>query len=159
MASIWIAIEYTRSDVLLFEKVQTVFFFIAPPFAVVFSLGILWRRATGAAAVATMIAGFLCSGALFYFELLGRFNTFNHRALVTWMFCMVVMIVASFLTTAPPKEKIEGIIWNKSFLSLPAEERAKYRGAKDWRVWWVLFVATVLAIYGFFLWYRLRHPW
>ena len=138
---------------------QTVFFFIAPPFAVVFTLGILWRRANSVAAVTTMILGSLTSWVLFQFELLGRFNTFNHRALGTWMVSMAVMITTSLLTAPPPREKTEGIIWNKSFLSLPPAERQKYRGLKDWRIWWGLFVAIVLAIYGFFLWYRFQHPW
>jgi len=40
-----------------------------------------------------------------------------------------------------------------------AEEQAKYRGLKDWRVWWLLFVGIVLAIYGFFVWLRIQHPW
>jgi solute:Na+ symporter, SSS family len=159
-ASIWIAIIFTQQpDTTLFEKIQTVLFFIAPPFAVVFTLGILWRRANGTAAIATMILGFVCSWALLQFELLGRFNTFNHRALACWILCMTVMIVTSLLTAPPPKEKTEGIIWNKSYLSLPPEERAKYRGLKDWRIWWGIFVGIVLAIYGFFLWHRLRHPW
>ena len=35
-------------------KVQNIFFYIAPPFAVIFTLGILWRRATGCAALATI---------------------------------------------------------------------------------------------------------
>jgi hypothetical protein len=72
---------------------------------------------------------------------------------------MLVMIVVSLLTPAPADEKIKGIIWNRSFLQLPPEERAKYRGFKDWRVWWGLFVGIVLAIYGFFLWQRIRNPW
>jgi len=42
---------------------------------------------------------------------------------------------------------------------LPPEERQKYRGLKDWRLWWLLFIGIVLAIYGFFLWYRIQHPW
>jgi solute:Na+ symporter, SSS family len=159
-ASIWIAIIFTQQpDTTLFEKIQTVLFFIAPPFAVVFTLGILWRRANAAAAVVAMVLGFTFSWALLQFELLGRFNTFNHRALACWIFCMIVMIAVSLVTTPPPKEKTEGIIWNKSYLSLPPEERAKYRGLKDWRIWWGLFVGIVLAIYGFFLWQRLRHPW
>ena len=159
-ASIAIAIFFTtQPDTTLFEKIQTVLFFIAPPFAVVFTLGILWRRANGAGAIVTMVLGFVVSWALWKFELLGRFNTFNHRALVTWIFCMLAMTVTSLLTAPPPKEKTEGIIWNKSYLSLPPEERAKYRGLKDWRIWWALFVGIVLAIYGFFLWYRFQHPW
>jgi SSS family solute:Na+ symporter len=167
-ASIWIAIIFTQQpDTTLFEKIQTVLFFIAPPFAVVFTLGILWRRANGSAAVTTMIFGFLCSWALARNwgdnqnerHLLDPFNTFNHRALATWIFCMIVMITTSLLTAPAPKEKTEGIIWNKSYLSLPPDERKKYRGLKDWRIWWGLFVGIVLSIYGFFLWYRFQHPW
>jgi SSS family solute:Na+ symporter len=159
LASIWIAIRFTTKTATLFEQMQTVFFFIAPPFAVIFTLGVLWRRANGLAAVTTIVAGFAVSGALFYFELLGRFNTFNHRAIVAWLFCMAVMITVSLVTAPPPKEKTEGIIWNKSYLTLPPDEQQKYRGIKDWRLWWVLFVAIILAIYGFFLWYRFQHPW
>src|SRR3954467_15074102 len=159
MASIGFAVYFTTTSTTLFEKIQTVFFFIAPPFAVIFTLGVLWRRSAATAAVVTVITGFIISGALFYFELLGRYNTFNHRALACWIFCMFVMITVSLLTVAPPKEQIESIIWNKSFLTLPPEEREKYRGLKDWRIWWLLLVAIVLSIYGFFVWYRIQYPW
>jgi solute:Na+ symporter, SSS family len=159
IASVWIAIGFTQSSETLFENIQTVFFFIAPPFAVIFTLGILWRRANSTAAVCTVVAGFIWSWALKHFELLGQYNTFNHRAIVAWLLCMAVMIAVSLLTAPPPDEKTRGIIWNKSFLQLPPEERERYRGLKDWRLWWVTFVAIVLAIYGFFLYYRLQHPW
>lgn len=160
VASIWIAITFTNNpDRPLFEKIQTVFFYIAPPFAVVFTLGILWKRANATAAVVTIVSGFILTWALTQFELLGRYNTYNHRALAAWMFCMSVMAVVSLCTAPPPKEKTEGIIWNKSYLSLPPDEQKEYRGYKDWRIWWGLFVGIVLAIYAFFLWHRLQHPW
>jgi len=159
LASIWVAIRFTTKTATLFEQMQTVFFFIAPPFAVVFTLGVLWKRANGLAAVTTIVTGFVVSGVLFYFQLLGRFNTFNHRAIVAWLFCMAAMITVSLVTASPPKEKTEGIIWNKSYLTLPPEEQEKYRGIKDWRLWWVLFVTIILSIYGFFLWHRIQHPW
>ena len=159
LASIWIAISFTGSTTTLFEKIQTVFFFIAPPFAVIFTTGVLWRRANGTGALATIILGFIFSGALFYYKWLGTYNTFNHRAIVAWMFCMVVMVVASLLTAPPPAERTDGIIWNKSYLSLLPDEQARHRGLQDWRIWWGIFVGIVLCIYGFFLWFRLRHPW
>jgi SSS family solute:Na+ symporter len=158
-ASIAFAIYFTTSQTTLFEKIQTVFFFIAPPFAVIFTLGVLWKRANAAGAVATIVAGFIFSGALFQFELLGKYNTFNHRALAAWILCMIVMITTSLLTLAPPKEKVEGITWNKSFAFLPPDQREKYRGLKDWRIWWAIFVGIVLSIYAFFLWRRIQHPW
>jgi SSS family solute:Na+ symporter len=165
VASIWVAISFTfNSDKPLFEKVQDVFFYIAPPFAVVFLLGILWRRANATGALATIVSGFIFTWFLERklfpgIALLRAYNTYNHRALGAWIFCMVVMITVSLLTAAPPTEKTTGIIWNKSFLMLPPEERAKYQGLKDWRIWWALFVGTVLVIYAFFIWYRLQHPW
>jgi solute:Na+ symporter, SSS family len=156
-ASIGVAIWFTHNPARpLFEKIQTVFFFIAPPFAVVFTLGILWRRANAVAAVVTIIAGFIWSWVLTQFELLGRYNTYNHRALAAWLLCMAVMIILSLVTAPPPVEKTQGIIWNASYLSLPEAERLKYRGLKDWRLWWGLFVGITLAIYAFFLWRRLQ---
>jgi len=159
IASIWIAISFTSTTTTLFEKIQTVFFFIAPPFAVIFTVGVLWKRANGTAALVTIVLGFIFSWALFQFELLGAYNTFNHRAFCAWLVCMTIMITTSLLTAPPPKEKIEGLIWRKSYMSLPPDELQRYRGFSDWRIWWGLFVGIVLAIYGFFFWYRLRHPW
>jgi SSS family solute:Na+ symporter len=159
LASIWIAVSFTGSATTLFEKIQTVFFFIAPPFAVIFTLGVLWKRANSKAAMATIAAGFLFSWALFRFKWLGPYNTFNHRALCAWLFCMVIMVGVSCLTAPPPQENVAGILWNKSYLSLPPEEAQRYRGFKDWRIWWAIFVGIVLSIYGFFLWFRLQHPW
>ncbi len=159
-ASIWIAITFTFDhDQTLFEKIQTVFFFIAPPFAVIFTLGILWKRANATAALVTIASGFLLTWFLTRSKILGPYNTYNHRALVAWMFCMAVMALVSLCTEAPPKEKTEGIIWNKSYLSLPPDEQQKYRGYKDWRLWWGLFVGIVLVIYACFLWHRIQHPW
>ncbi|HVV01441.1 MAG TPA: sodium/solute symporter [Verrucomicrobiae bacterium] len=159
LASIAFAVYFTTIHTTLFEKIQTVFFFIAPPFAVVFTLGVLWKRANAIGAMTTIVAGFAFSWALFQFQLLGKYNTFNHRALAAWIFCMLIMVAVSTLTPAPAREKVEGTLWNKSYIELPPEERAKYTGMRDWRLWWAIFVGIVLCIYGFFIWYRLKYPW
>jgi len=86
------------------------------------------------------------------------YNTYQHPALVAWVFCMAVMAVTSMATAPPPAEKTDGIIWSARYAALPPDLRARYAGVKDWRLWWLLFVGTVLAIYGFFLWFRLQHP-
>ena len=39
-----------------------------------------------------------------------------------------------------------------------AEEKQRYRGWQDFRIWWLLFVGIILAIYAFFLWFRFQHP-
>jgi SSS family solute:Na+ symporter len=141
--------------------VQRVFFWIAPPFAVVFIFGLLWRRANGTAAVATIVSGFVFRMVLEWLvwpRLPGLRDyqaAYQHGALITWLFCLVVMIVVSLMTRPPSPEQTQGIIWNRSYLYLPQDERARYRGWKNYLLWWLVFVAIVLAIYGFFLWFDL----
>lgn len=163
VVGIVIALYYSTQKDPLFVQVQRVFFFIAPPFAVIFSLGLLWKRANATGAIATVALGFPFSAFLTlyafpHFEFLRPYNTYQHPALVSWFFCMTVMIVASLATSPPPKEKTEGIIWSAHYAALPADQRARYSGWKDWRLWWLLFIGIVLAIYGFFLWFRFQYP-
>jgi solute:Na+ symporter, SSS family len=157
--SIWVAFEYIESPHALFRLVQRIFFYIAPPFAVVFILGLIWRRANGTAALATIIGGFLFLLLLEQvlwdrIEWLTPYRrAYQHSALLTWIVSMIIMISVSLLTSPPPPVKTEGIIWNRSYLKLPEEMRQRYGGWKDFRLWWLIFIGIVLGIYGFFVWY------
>ena len=64
LLGIAIALIYSTQKDPLFVQVQRVFFFIAPPFAVIFILGLLWRRANATAAVTTVALGFPFSAFL-----------------------------------------------------------------------------------------------
>jgi SSS family solute:Na+ symporter len=141
-------------EVPLFLKVQNIFFFIAPPFSVIFCAGILWRRGTVWAAYATIVLGFAFSLIVDQFIK----GVYLHRAFFTWCFCVIVFVVTSVLTPAPPREQVDPIIWSPSYASLPEDQRKRYRGLKDWRLWWLLFIGIVLAIYATFLWFRFQHP-
>src|SRR4051812_23124304 len=141
----------------LFVKVQNIFFFIAPPFSVIFCAGLLWRRANTPAALATIFLGFAFSFAFDQF-IKGQQGVYLHRAFFTWCFCVIVMAVVGFLTEPPPAEKVAPILWTPQYARLPAEEKQRYRGVKDFRIWWLLFVGIILAIYAFFLWFRFQHP-
>ncbi len=158
-----IALYYSTQKDPLFVQVQRVFFFIAPPFAVIFTLGLLWRRATAPAALTTVALGFPFSAFLTLYafphlSFLKPYNTYQHPAFVAWVFCMAVMIVASLVTAPPPAEKTADVIWSARYAALPPDQRARYSGLKDWRLWWLLFVGVVLTIYGVFLWFRFQHP-
>src|SRR5205814_3970668 len=87
----------------LYEQLQSIFFFLAPPFAVIFTVGLLWRRATAAAALWTIGLGFAFTAFLVfyafrYIDWLRPYSTYQHPAFVAWVFCMFVMIVVSLLT-------------------------------------------------------------
>ena len=161
VASVFIAFLYIESPEALFRLVQRIFFWIAPPFSVIFLLGLLWRRANGTAAVATILSGFAFRMVLEWVvwprlpSLRDYQAAYQHGALVTWVFCMMVMVVVSLLTPPPATEQTQRIIWNRSYLHLPPDERTRYRGWKNYLLWWFVFVAIVLSLYGYFLWFDL----
>jgi len=120
-------------------------------------------RVRQGAALATICLGFPFTLLLQYvlFERvpwLHPYGNYLHRALISWVFCMIVMIVISLATEAPAREKVDGIIWSPRYALLPKKLQAIYGGWKDFRIWWLIFVTVVLAIYGFFLWFRFQHP-
>jgi SSS family solute:Na+ symporter len=164
LGGICIAYYYsTLKASFLFVLIQNVFAYIAPPFATIFTLGILWRRATATAALTTICLGFPFTLILQYVLFarvawLHPYSNYLHRALISWVFCMIVMVTTSLLTAPPPREKTEGIIWSPRYALLPKKLQAMSGGWKDFRIWWLLFVTVVLAIYGFFLWFRFQHP-
>lgn len=147
----------------LFVLIQNIFAYIAPPFAVIFTLGILWRRANGKGALATILLGLpfglLVQESLFtHVAWLRPYDSYLHRALISWIFCMVLMISVSLATAPPPTERTEGIVWRPQYAALPAEERAQYRGWKDYRVWYFALVGMAFSLYGFLFWFQfLRH--
>jgi len=163
VASVFIAFLYIESPEALFRLVQRIFFWIAPPFAVIFLLGLLWPRANGTAAVVTIVSGFAFRAIAEWVvwpmlpELRKYQAAYQHGALVTWAFCMIVMIVVSWLTSPPAPEQTQGVIWNRGFLNLPPDERRRYAGWKNFIGWWLLFVAIVLSIYGYLMWREFAH--
>ena len=52
------AIYFSTTQRSLFVLIQEGFAYIAPPFAVIFTTGLLWRRANGVAALTTIVSGF-----------------------------------------------------------------------------------------------------
>jgi SSS family solute:Na+ symporter len=163
IASMIIAYYFSLQRESLYEQLQRIFFFIAPPFAVIFLVGLLWRRATATAAVWTIGLGFAFTSFLVFYafphvEWLRPYKTYQHPAFVSWLFCMIVMIVVSLMTPEPPAEKVDGVIWDRHYAKLPLELSQRYRGWRDYRIWWAGFVGSILTIYGFFVWWRFEHP-
>jgi solute:Na+ symporter, SSS family len=164
VAGMIVAIYFSRvQGWFLFVLIQNIFAYLAPPFAVIFTLGILWRRANGKGALATILLGlpfglFMQGWVFTHIAALHPYDSYLHRALFSWVFCMAVMISVSLSTAPPPRERTEGIIWRPEYAALPASESARYSGWQDYRVWYFALVALVFVCYGFLFWFQfLRH--
>jgi solute:Na+ symporter, SSS family len=108
----------------LYQYIQSVQAYIAPPVAAAFLLGILWRRANARGAMTALIVGFVLGMGRLLVELnkgsltgiLRAYAEINflHFAAILFLVCVVILIVAS-LTAPPPKaEQIEGITFGGS---------------------------------------------
>jgi len=133
----------------VFVYIQDLYAYFAPPFAAVFLVGILWKRATGKAAAITIPAG-IAFGFFLQFVVfeywIGKGTAFTLRSVYNWLFCVVVMIVVSLLTAPPPPEKTgDDVTINWRTLGIFKNlGRPWYRHVG---LWWGLFVIGIIACY------------
>lgn len=136
---IWIPIMANISGV-LYEYLQSVQSYIAPPITAVFLLGIFYKRINATGAFATLIMGILVAffrialellkdnfdsdGILYY---LGDMNFLTFGAWF-FLFCLIFMIVVSLLTKSPDKEQIV----NLTFGTITEEEKNKNKNSYNW---------------------------
>jgi SSS family solute:Na+ symporter len=132
----------------VFVYVQNLYAHFAPPFAAIFLVGILWKRATGKAAVVAVVGGMMFSLLLEYaiFPLFDAPVAFTLRSSFVWAFCVVLHIGVSLLTPPPSAEKVTGdlvVDWKKLqvFSNL----------GKPWRrnllLWYLLAAGALVACY------------
>ncbi len=137
----------------LFNLFQSIIGYMAPPVSVVFILGIFWKRATGRAALLTLICGSALSLSVGLADLTNFFadadgnDILPHFLLLSfYLFCVILlfMIIASLLTQHHPEE-----------VALPTL-RETYRQnpglGKTGFIGWGILALLMLSLYLFFHW-------
>ncbi|MEK6396930.1 MAG: hypothetical protein V4734_02495, partial [Terriglobus sp.] len=157
--TVGIAIWLSRGQHGVFYLIQDVGAWIAAPISVVFLLGVLWKRATSAAATTVLLFGFPYTALLQFFafpkiSVLKPYDNFLNRTFLVWLTCLIVMALVSLCTKAPPADVVDGIVWNRSFLCLPAAERAMNRGIRSPILWWSVLVLCAFGLYGYVIWFQ-----
>ena len=147
---IWIPIMANISGV-LYEYLQKIQSYIAPPIASVFLLGIFHKRINAQGALTTLIVGFvigairvtleLIKGSLDPTGVLYKLGDINFLTFGSWffLFCIVLLILVSVLTKAPDKEKII----NLTYGTITEEEKNKNKNSYGW-----IDIAISLVIVG-----------
>ena len=123
---IWIPIMQKIGGGVMYQYLQNVQSYIAPPVAAVFLLGIIWKRVNSNAAITTLIVGlfllFLRLGSEIYFQTeissnkvidnwLFVFATvnFSHMAILMFIFSLILCSIISLLSEVPDYDKIIGL--------------------------------------------------
>lgn len=158
-----LALWFTRGRHSVFVLIQNVGAWVAAPISVVFLLGVLWRRATPAAATFVLVFGFpytwFVESVLFkHVGWLAPFDNWLNRTFLVWVSCIVVMVVASLVTTPSDPESIKNIIWSRRNARLPESERERNRGVRSLFLWWVVFISLMAMLYGYLIWFQFWGP-
>ena len=105
----------------LYQYLQSVQAYIAPPVTAVFVIGILSKRVSAKGAIASLFTGFILGmlrllleinkAALPDIALLNWFVGINflHFAVLLFLVCCLVLVGVSLLTLQAPDEKLEGL--------------------------------------------------
>ncbi|MEQ8415633.1 MAG: sodium:solute symporter [Imperialibacter sp.] len=148
---LWIPIMQNISGV-LYEYLQSVQSYIAPPIAAVFLLGIFHKRINSRGALTTLIVGMavvfirlsleLASDSLNPNSFLYAFGNVNFLTFSSWffLFSILVCLVVSMTSAAPSAEQIKGL----TFSTLSAEQKTENRAS--YNAWDIVFSLVVLAI-------------
>ena len=151
---VWIPIMANISGV-LYEYLQSVQSYIAPPIAAVFLLGIFHKRINAQGAYVTLIAGFVVGALRIGLELAkdsltpgGIWHTLgatNFLTFAAWffLFCVLLIVAVSWLTPAPSPEKVA----NLTFATISPEEKERNKNSYDWKD-----IAVSLLIVAIVVW-------
>lgn len=123
----------------LYQYLQNVQAYIAPPITAVFLLGLFWRRINGMGAISALVGGFILGMAKLTSEVykdsltgfLGAFADFSflYFAPILFLFAVIVMVVVSLATDEPDQAKLAGLTYSTTM----AEDKRKSRESWDWR--------------------------
>jgi SSS family solute:Na+ symporter len=163
---IWIPIMEKIGGGVMYQYLQNVQSYIAPPVTAVFLLGIIWKRVNSQAAITTLLAGLVLLimrlGSEIYYqseiisnELVNSvwftFATinFSHMAIFMFVFSVMLCISISLLTTAPNYKKIIGL----SYGTLSEKQKLDNENSYD-RIDVVLSVLLVLLVIGILSYFK-----
>lgn len=134
----------------LYQYLQSVQSYLAPPIAAVFLLGVFFKRINGNGAFTAMVVGFIIgliklTLELFQNNLSGIFYDFAtinflYFCIYLFLFSLALMVIVSLLTPKSGEEQIRGL----TFATTVSEDRAASRAS--WNKLDVILSLIVLAI-------------
>ena len=140
----------------LWEYLQLVLGFIAPPVVSVFLLGLFWKRGNANGAFASLLGGLILSMILILSKVNHWFPVINdihflHTAPLLLLACLVIHICFSLLSAPPSQEKIEKMTWTKAIFDSETQELNTLVWYKNYRNLAILLLLLTALIVGYFI--------
>jgi len=150
----------------LYDYLQGIQAYLAPPIFVVFFLGVFWKRMNAKGCMAALITGFSMGILRLFIDTPVKLQTgfqytegsllwvmnnifFQYYSLLIFLVSAAVMIIVSLSTESPVEEKISGLTYGTITAAHKKESRASW-DARD-VVLSVLVLILILAAYLYFV--------
>jgi len=96
----------------IFEGINKLISYVAPPITAVFLLGVFWKKASGKAAFITLLAGTALGGIVFALDWSGLFHgDFLLLAFELFVVCVAIMVTASHLYPETLRAEARLLVW------------------------------------------------
>ena len=97
----------------IFEGINKLISYVAPPVTAVFLLGVFWKRFAGRAALVTLVAGIGLGFTTFILDWKDIYRgDFMLMAFFLLVICIAIAVVATFLFPEQLKEEARSLIWS-----------------------------------------------
>jgi SSS family solute:Na+ symporter len=165
LAAAWVPFIEKVSDS-LWQYLQLVISYTAPPAVATFLLGLFWKRASATGSIASLLFGFVV--AIFMLVLKIYVNGlpegtepagwiasltdihFLTMAFILWLLCMAVHIIVSLQTPPPTKEQVDSLTWNSQLFKEETKELADLPWYKNYRYLAIILLVITIILVGYF---------
>lgn len=129
----------------IFEGINKLISYVAPPITAVFLLGVFWRRASATSAFITLEAGIGMGLVAFVIDWCDIYRgDFMLIAFILLVLCIGVMVITAFVFPEPLKPEAEPLVWQRWHEPLRAKCGS---GLSDYRVMSALVFLVFVMLY------------
>ncbi|MEM1325347.1 MAG: sodium:solute symporter [Bacteroidota bacterium] len=165
LAAAWVPFIEKVSDS-LWNYLQLVISYTAPPAVATFVLGLFWKRANGTGSIASLLFGFVFAITMLSLQIytggLGEEAQpaewiqavtgmhFLTMATVLFFACMTIHIVVSLATALPDEDQVEAYTWKKRLFREETEELKDLPWYQNYRILAIILLVITAIIVGSF---------
>ncbi len=130
----------------IFQGINKLISYVAPPITAVFLLGVFWKRASGKSALITMVAGIILGFIAFFLDWFHIYRG-DFMLIAFWLFvaCVAIMVITTFLFPEPLKAEAGLLVWES--WREPLRSNAGGRGLADYRILSAAILLVFIALY------------
>jgi solute:Na+ symporter, SSS family len=132
----------------IFQGIVALICYIAPPISAVFVWGVFWRKASTAAATATLSAGSALGLTVFFLDWFKDQTSWHVPSMLAtfylFLICSALLVVISIIKPHVHTAESEKLVWTSLSEALRGTGA---RGLGDYRVLALLLFAAMVALY------------